>query len=322
MRADRLISIILLLQTHKRLTARQLAQELGVTPRTIYRDVVDMSAAGIPVYTQDGYGGGISLVEEYRTSLTGLGFEEVRALSMLGVPEPLVRLGVAPALQTALLKLSASLPEAVRIQGEKVKQKVLLDAGWWLQADDPVPCLQILADAIWQERMLHISYQSFYEAVVEMDLIPYGLVAKANVWYCVGEGAEQVRVLRVSHIRTASLLEAHAIPPQDFDLSTFWAGWCQDFESRQSFFQVRLRISPRLAGELPRVFSRRGQAVLDRDSDPDPAGWYHLTVAFENLEAARARLLSLGGEVEVLQPLALRLSLRDFAEQIIAVYAS
>ncbi|RPH59405.1 MAG: HTH domain-containing protein, partial [Chloroflexi bacterium] len=152
MRADRLLALLMLLQTRGTLTAQALAAELEVTERTIYRDVTALSAAGVPVYTERGPGGGIALVESYQTDLTGLRPEEAQALSMLAIPEPLVRLGVGTELKAALLKLSAAIPAAAREKQAQARQRIHLDAAWWFQPEEPTPHLPALQQAVWQDR--------------------------------------------------------------------------------------------------------------------------------------------------------------------------
>src|SRR6478672_8942197 len=99
MQADRLLSLLLILQTQGRVTAQELAERLEVSERTIYRDLDALSAAGIPVYAERGPGGGCTLAEGYRTNLTGLTEAEVRTLFMSGVPGPLADLGMSKALE-------------------------------------------------------------------------------------------------------------------------------------------------------------------------------------------------------------------------------
>ena len=94
MRADRLLSLIMLLQARGQMSARELADELEVSERTIYRDITALSASGVPVYASRGPGGGVRLIEEYRTTLTGLTPEETRALFTMSIPAPLVQLGM------------------------------------------------------------------------------------------------------------------------------------------------------------------------------------------------------------------------------------
>ena len=153
MRADRLLSILLLLQARGRMTAESLAAELEVCERTVYRDIDALCAAGVPVYGEPGPGGGFALLDRYRTSLTGLTADEVRALFMVSIPAPLARLGVGEHLRTALRKLAASLPESRRQDPERARQRIHLDATWWRQDDERVPeellafaCARVLVD--------------------------------------------------------------------------------------------------------------------------------------------------------------------------------
>ncbi len=128
MRADRLLSMLLLLQANRRITAQKLAEKLEVSERTIYRDLEALSAAGVPVYAERGPGGGCTLLGDYRTTLTGLNEADVRTLLLSGVPRPLADLGLDKALEVALLKLLAALPSARRPDAERARGRLHLDA--------------------------------------------------------------------------------------------------------------------------------------------------------------------------------------------------
>ncbi|MCG2786844.1 MAG: YafY family transcriptional regulator [Anaerolineae bacterium] len=317
MRADRLLSLLMLLQTRGTLTAQALAAELEVTERTIYRDVTALSASGVPVYTERGPGGGIALVEDYRTNLTGLNADEVRALFMLSIPAPLDQLGVGDELRMALLKLSAALPVSRRADESTARQKIHLDAAGWFQPEEPTPHLKTIQSALWSNRQLEITYRSDFSADVEMVIAPYGLVAKANIWYLVGAREDHVRVLRISRIRQASLRAEAFERPATFDLPGFWKTWCDEFESTRPQFPVTLRVSPTLA----KILSENRPETLTSPPAIEPDGWQTITLTFESLEAARTRILGYGGAAEVLAPLSLRLSLADFARQTLSRYA-
>ena len=185
MRADRLLSLVMLLQTHGNLTAQALGEELEVSERTIYRDVEALSFAGIPVYAERGPGGGIALLDSYRTSLTGLNRDEVRALFMLSIPAPLDELGVTADLKAALLKLSAALPAVGRDEQIMARQRIHLDSVAWSQPEQPVPHLQIIHQAVWQDFKLQLRYDLGYFGEIELLVDPLGLVAKTTVWYLV-----------------------------------------------------------------------------------------------------------------------------------------
>ena len=320
MRADRLLSMLMLLQTSGRLTARQLAIELEVSERTIYRDVTALSAAGIPIYTEGGPGGGISLVESYQTDLTGLRPEEAQALSMLNIPEPLVRLGVGQELKAALLKLSAAVPPSVREKQAQARHRIHLDAAWWFQPEEPTPCLQTLQQAVWQDRLLQITYRGDFNAISEQMVAPYGLVAKASIWYLVFSREGHIRARRVSRIVSAAMLPQSFERPADFDLAAFWQKWCADYENDRPRYEVRALVSPSLAARLPRLLQENQPDVLNAPPAAQRDGWQAMTLTFENFETARTRILGFGGAIEVLEPLALRRSMADYAQQIRTLY--
>jgi predicted DNA-binding transcriptional regulator YafY len=319
MRADRLISLLMLLQARGRMTARALAAELEVSERTIYRDVEALSASGVPIYAEAGPLGGLALLDSYRTTLTGLTESEVRALFMLNIPAPLTTLGVSQELRSALLKLSAALPDARRQDEAQVRQRFYLDSSWWHQNENAVPHLQTIHQAVWQDRKLHLTYRPIPTVEIEQCVDPYGLVAKAGIWYLVCAREGRVRAHQVASLLDARMSEETFERPPDFDLAAFWQTWCAEREQRDTAYPVTLRVAPNLVPALPMYFD----SVRDKigQTAPDADGWITLELAFESLTAARDRLLSFGRGVEVIRPLALRKSIQDYAEQIVALYA-
>jgi predicted DNA-binding transcriptional regulator YafY len=320
MRADRLLSLLMLLQSRGRMTARQLAAELEVSERTIYRDIDALSAARVPVYGQCGPEGGFALLDSYRTHLTGLTEGQVRAFFMLSIPEPLIDLGVSQELKSALLKLSAALPDALREDEKFVRQRFHLDSTWWDPIDEPVPHLQTVQQAVWQDRKLHLAYRLPLAMEIEHVLDPYGLVAKAGVWYLVVAVHGNLRVYPFSALLDARLSQDSFARPPDFDLATFWKKWCAERRESRSAYTVAVRVAPDFLPELPRVFGERIRTQMANAGPPDGEGWLPLELTFESLEAARERILGFGRGVEVLEPEALRRSVQDFASQIVALY--
>ncbi len=320
MRADRLLSLLMLLQTRGRMTARQLADELEVSERTVYRDIEALSLAGVPVYAERGPGGGCALLDNYRTSLTGLTENEVRALFMLSIPAPLTELGVSQELKAALLKLAAALPAALRSDEERARQRVYLDSVPWHQPEAPAPHLQTIHQAVWQDRKLQVTYRLPFDTRTEWLVEPYGLVAKETTWYLVCAMNGATRVLRVSQVADAHIADARFERPLDFDLAAFWSAWCAARNEHRPYYPVKVRVAPELVPLLPHYFGHSVRDACAQAGPPDERGWTTLTLVFERLEAARDRLLGFGRAVEVLEPEALRLSLIDFATQIVALY--
>jgi len=310
----------MLLQSRGRITAHELAKELEVSERTIYRDIDALSAAGVPIYGEVGPEGGYALVDSYRTNLTGLTDHELRALFMLSIPAPLVDLGVSQELRAALLKLSASLPDTRRSDEERVRQRFLIDSTWWRQGEEQVPHLRLIHQAVWQDLKLRISYQPPFITEIERLVSPFGLVAKAGVWYLVYGGTGAVRVHRVSELTNAQITDEPFERPVNFDLLTFWEAWSNEHERSFGFFITTVRVSPSFIPALSRYFGDQILAKIAQAGPPDAEGWIKLELSFESFEAARTRILGLGRGVEVLEPLALQRSVLDIAEQIVDLY--
>jgi predicted DNA-binding transcriptional regulator YafY len=320
MRADRLLSLLMLLQTRGRMTAEHLAAELEVSVRTIHRDLTALSVASVPIYCERGPGGGVSLIEEYRTTLTGLTPDEARALFMLSIPAPLAQLGVGQELKAAMLKLSASLPESRRKDEAHSRQRIHLDSSWWFQADEAVPCLQSIQKALWADRRLHLSVRwEVFNTRFEQEADPYGLVAKASIWYLVYGRGGSPHVVRVSQVAEAVMLPETFIRPADFDLVAFWEKWCDEYETNPPFM-ARARIAPAALPTLSDYLDERFRSQSAKNMQTDTNGWVTLDLPFESFNTARTRLLGLGCAVEVLAPVQLRKSIIDYAEQIRRFY--
>ncbi len=322
MRADRLLSIIMLLQARGQMTAAQLAQELEVSKRTICRDMDVLSTAGVPVYGVPGRAGGYALLDSYRTTLTGLTEGEVRALFMLSIPAPLKDLGVGQELKAALLKLAAALPGARQDDEARVRQRIHLDSTWWFQGGESMPHLQTIHEAVWQDRRIRIQWRARFgpSYPIEQVVDPYGLVAKASVWYVVSAFEGHVRARRVSRLLDVHMLDERFERPAGFDLATFWQAWCAEFEASRPYYPVKARVAAQLLSDLPRVFGEQVREQIAQAGPPDAEGWITVELPFESLWAARDRLLGFGGAVEVLEPEPLRLTVIDYAQQILKRY--
>ncbi|MBZ0299700.1 MAG: YafY family transcriptional regulator [Anaerolineae bacterium] len=319
MRADRLISILLLLQSRGRMTATDLSRQLEVSERTIYRDLEALSMSGVPIYSEHGPGGGYALIDSYRTTLTGLNEAEVRTLFLSGVYAPLADLGLAEALEVALLKLSAALPEAQQRRAERMRQRIHLDAIPWFQTREAVPHLQNLQEAIWQDQQVRITYRRGDGQEREYTIDPYGLVAKSNIWYVVAGRGEDMRVFRVSRILTLTLTAECFERPPGFELASYWAIWCREFETSLQRWAATLRISPELVPNLPGIWGAWVQPLLE-EAPEDEKGWRQITVYYDTFEWAFSNILPLAARIEVIDPPELRQSVIDIAASIVAHY--
>ncbi|HSM26065.1 MAG TPA: WYL domain-containing protein [Anaerolineaceae bacterium] len=316
MRADRLLSLLMLLQSKGLMTASDLSKELEVTERTIYRDVVALSTAGIPVYTTKGPGGGIGLVEEYRNNLNTLKPDEVRALFMLEIPPVLEQLGVGGTVRKALLKLSSSLPGKSRLEKKEQQTKIMLDPYDWHQREELLPWLKTCQDALNRNRMLDMVYRSDFNATLEMQVAPLGLVAKSQRWYLVVLRGEHFRTLQVSRIQNAKISNKLFEVPSDFNLAAYWKEWCLDRENDHPVFRVRAKVTRMLAN----ILEQNRPITLMAPPMVGDIQWVEIDLEYESFEEARRMILGYGGAIEILEPLSLRKSVQDFASRTVSIY--
>lgn len=317
MRADRLISILLLLQIHRRLTSHELAERLEVSERTIHRDMEALSIAGIPVFAERGTGGGWSLIEGYRSNLTGLSEAEVQALFLSRPAGLLADLGLDKAGEAGLIKLQASLPLPHQRDAAFAQERLHIDVAGWNNAKEAVPVLPTLLEAVWQERKLQFTYYRGDDCAVEREADPLGLVAKGSVWYLVAAVEDSIRSYRVSRVQNAILLNEAATRPKGFDLAAYWKQSAVEFKGKFPRYAVTLRVHPDFVTHLYLVgrFSR-----VENVDEPEANGWRKAVIVFQVEEMACEGLLSLGANIEILEPLELRAAIIQQAENIVAFY--
>jgi predicted DNA-binding transcriptional regulator YafY len=321
-RADRLVSLVLLLQARGGVTARALAAELGVSVRTVYRDLEALGAAGVPVITESGPGGGCRLMDGYRFPLRGLRADEAEALLILGVPAALAELGLDRALSAAHRQIQVT-------SGAAHGTLVHLDMPRWFGSQEEVPCLRDVARALRLGRMLQLAYrpadgrEDGPGVDVPRVVGPLGLVNKAGTWYLValtGGGTGDPRVFRVARIGGAVVLAKPFPRPPGFGLAEFWARWSAEFEASRPRIEVTLRASPGALAAFPEVFGGAASPALAAAPPPGADGWRVVTLSFEHEVAAAYRLAGFGDQVEVLSPLPVRDRLTRTAEQILSRY--
>ena len=317
MRADRLISLLLLLQVRGHLRGEELARRLDVSLRTIYRDVEALVEAGVPIASERGPAGGYRLREGYRTKLTGLTRQEAETLFLAGLPGPAAELGRGSLVAAARLKVLAAMPAELRERAERVGRLFHLDAPPWFRKREETPLLADLAGAVWDDRRVEIAYRRA-GATTKRTIDPLGLVLKAGAWYLVGRTEAETRVFRVSRVAAARVAPEQFERSADFDLAAFWSERLRAFEEGLPRIDVRLRVR---ADAL-----RRLRAQVEPNAKPlVPAtgeGWLELTLPFERVEYAYAELMPLGAAVEVIEPTELRDRVATTAQELTALYAA
>lgn len=302
------MSALLLLQAKGRMTARQLADELDVSVRTIYRDMESLGAAGIPLYGEAGHDGGYELLAGYRTRLTGLTGHEAEALFLSGLPGAAADLGLGAVLATAQLKLLAALPDELRDRAGLLQQRFHLDTSNWYAEQDSTPHLAAVVHAVWNQRRIRVTYERWAEPrEVDRHLDPLGVVLKAGRWYLVARGGDQVRTYRISQIRRLATADERFDRPADFDLAVHWTTYLQEFDARRREGEATVRMSPAVYARLPHLLEpavvRHAEASARQ---AEPGGWFEVVIPIESLGHATEVLLRLGAEAEVLEPAALR----------------
>jgi len=355
MRADRLVSLALLLQARGRLSGRALAAELEVSVRTVYRDIAALNAAGVPVVAESGPGGGCWLLEGYRFPLRGLSGDEAEALLVLGVPAAVAELGLADALTAAQHKIRISTGSggtgagAARSRGRPaaggrsdgsgagsdgsgaspVPALVHLDLPRWFAGGEAVPWLQTLATAVRERRRVRIGYRrGDRDGVPGTEgsrlVEPLGLVNKAGVWYLVAtaDHGPAPSVFRVGRVTSALALPEAFDRPHDFELAGFWRSWSASFQGSRPKLAVTVRASALAFVVFSEVFGDAVRPALEAASEPDERGRREVTLTFEHEAAAVQRLAGFGGEVEVLDPAAVRDRLIETARDLIERYAA
>ncbi len=321
MRASRLLSILMLLQAKGRMSAQALADEVEVSLRTIYRDIDELSAAGVPVYAERGRAGGFQLLDGWRTRLTGLTAPEAQALFLAGLPGPAAELGLAELMEAAQLKLLAALPAGWQADARRVGARFHLDPVGWFRSAPPTDHLPAIAEAVWTERLLKVRYES-WSGVVDREIAPLGLVLKAGTWYLAAAIGEDRRTYRLSNILTLAVLDERFTRPPDFDLAAYWAGATQRFEAAIYRDTAMLRVSPRGLKLLRELSAAVAEAAARTAEAPDHEGWRRLVIPIESIDHAAHELIKLGAEAEVLAPAPLRARIGEMASRLAALYVA
>src|SRR6478609_5170108 len=260
MRASRLLTIQMLLETRGRMAAPELAAALEVSVRTLYRDIDELTSAGVPVYAERGRAGGFELLPGWKTTLTGLTSAEAEAMFLSGLAGPAADLGLGAQVKSAQLKLLSALPAQSRGQASRISSRLHLDPVEWYRETDDVPHLPVVAAAVWEERQLAIVYESWTRTARQV-VHPLGLVLKGGIWYLVAAREAKVRTFRVSNIRDAEVLEAACVRPRRFDLARYWTESVRQFEADLNTAEATVTMTARGLADLRRLNSAVGQAL-------------------------------------------------------------
>lgn len=312
MRADRLLSIVLLLKAKGRMATWRLADELGVSRRTILRDIDALSGAGVPLYTEGGHGGGILLDENYRVSLTGLNEAEVRSLFISSNNKLLEDIGLGEAAESTLRKLFAALPEPHQPSVDHIRQRVLIDPLWWWHDSSALPNWEELQQAVFEDVCIRAVYENYNGDIAERVLEPYSLVAKSSLWYLIAKRDGDMRTYRVSRFHSITLLDKHFERDPSFDLSAYWAAHLQHFTDDISEYHFTLRLHESRLTFVKWLVPGRCE-VVDTSGD-----WVTTRLHMESIDLAKMLVFGLGALGQVIDPPELRTAVLADARAILA----
>ena len=303
MKSSRLLSMLLLLQGAERRSARELAEALEVSERTVYRDVDALSAAGVPIYTERGSLGGIALSEGYRKALTSFDDDEIRSLFISG-NNPLVDLGLGIERERALQKLSGAMNDVQRKAAAKSRGRIHLDQRRWNQSEQPQEFLALLRRAVWEDRCANLHYRDREAKVTQRVIDPMGLVAKAGIWYLVARHGTEYRTFRAERIVDVQILDQGFTRPADFDLDLFWQQWTANVESQDNKFSVVLKAAASSLEDLSRYWETH---LMTQDD----ANTITLRVVFTGRDVAIHQLVAWGHIAQIVEP-------QELADDIVA----
>lgn len=314
MRSNRLIALVMLCRTRSTWTASELADELEVSVRTIYRDVAALQQIGVPLWTEPGPGGGIRLLPGW-TALDNLTGDEAAALSLSGVPSAVADLGLGAVALSAQLKVRSTLPADLRARADRADARFLLDAPGWFRRPESLQHLPALSEATWSDRRVRVTYRRG-EREVTRTLDPLGLVLKAGTWYLVAAHRGHPRSYRVSRVTGCRILDETVVRSEDFELSSWWSASTAEFERTLLTQRCRVAIEQHMLRWLPHVVDpETAQEAIAGGAERDD-GWVEIELPIESPEVAVFQLCAFGGSVEVLEPEELRAGLAELGRSL------
>jgi predicted DNA-binding transcriptional regulator YafY len=298
-KADRLLSVLMLLQARGRATERELAEQLEVSQRTIHRDLESLSAARVPVVALRGSQGGWELEKGWRTQVPGLNEAELRAL-LMAQPRAVGHPRLAAAAESALNKLMASLPGPMRAQAAAMRERLHVDATGWHDTGEDLSMLTVVQDAVARERKLAFDYTKANGEKAPRTVDPLGLVAKGLSWYLVARGANGIRTYRVSRMEAVTVLAGGFERPPRFDLAEFWKQSTAELDRLRNRYSAVLSVTPAAARQL------KGWCVARPVASKDPGDRVLIDAQFDSEAHARFIVLGFGSALRVLKPDPLR----------------
>lgn len=316
MRADRLISILLLLQTNKKLTASELSNKLEVSVRTIYRDVDTLSSIGVPIYAEKGVNGGIRLLGDYKTSLTGINKNELLSLFIPTSDKILDDLGIENLKYSTMLKILGGSAANEIQEFENMQNYIYIDMLPWNEANTTVntDTLSILQSAVWNSNSLKIEYRKS-EEVKEAEVNPLGLICKRGVWYLIAINHDIVKTYKISLIESALRLDRTFTRPKDFNLKNHWIASTHNFKALIPKHRFTFKIQPSI---LNNIKERPFTSIAETEAYEN--GLY-IKIYFDAIWQGVEFAFSYGKDIQILEPVEAIVEIKRKASEVIELYS-
>jgi predicted DNA-binding transcriptional regulator YafY len=319
MKADRLMSVLLLLQARGQVTERELAEQLEVSQRTIHRDLEALSAARIPVSAVRGAQGGWQLEKGWRTQVPSLNESELRAL-LMAQPRTLGNPRMAAAAQSALNKLMAAMPEPMKAQAAHMQQRLHVDPTGWRDTGEDLSMLSLVQDAVARDCRLTFDYTRADGERSSRTVDPFGLVSKGLNWYLVAKTTNGMRTFRVSRMHRVTVLAVRFERPARFDLVAHWQASTAELDRKRAGFRTVLSLTADAARRIQTWCVTR--PASDEQGERAGEGRTALQVDFDDEHQARFFVLGLGSSARVLDPEPLRSWVQAEAKEMAAACLS
>lgn len=315
MKADRLISILMLLKVHKQLTAKDLAKRLEVSVRTIYRDIESLSSLGIPIFTDRGTNGGIKLLGDYKTSLSGLNKDELYSLFIPTGDKVLDDLGIGKLKDSTMIKLLGDSSTYQINEIKNIQDYIFIDMYTWgenpLKVDTAI--LSILKEGIWNSKVLNIAYRKINETK-NVLLNPLGLVCKRGIWYLIGENNDIIKTYKVSNIESALLTDILFDRPKDFNLEKYWKSSTSNFKSSIPKHRFTFKVNPSIVNHIKsRQFISISNIVVEDDN-------IYMDIDFDAVFQGIEFAFGYGKDIEIIYPIDARTEIKKRSSEIIKLY--
>ncbi|EQB87709.1 putative DNA-binding transcriptional regulator YafY [Clostridium punense] len=315
MRADRLISILMLLQIHKKLTASELSERLEVSVRTIYRDIDTLSGIGVPIVADKGINGGIKLIGNYKTSITGINKNELFSLFLPTGDKILEDLGIEKLKDSTILKILGETSTEDLREFENLQNYIYIDMNTWNEPNTILNTntLSLLQNAIWNSKVLKIIYRKT-EEVKEVKLEPLGLVCKRGTWYLVAINNHIIKTYKVTSIESALLMPNTFTRPDNFNLKSYWIDSTNNFKSLIPKYTFTFKVNPKVLNNIKERPFITISETMHKDDD------IYLKIKFDSLWQGVEFAFGYGKSIKIIEPLEAISEIKRKAEEVLELY--